>query len=149
VEIRTDFLFSSGAATLAPSADSILRQISESLKPFPNPIRVEGHTDNRPINTPAYPSNWELSSARAATVVQLFMQSGIDPRRLAVIGLGEYRPTQSNDTPEGRNANRRVVLVILSGEGAPEGRPIPEPGVPGNTASGVKDTTPGVRTATE
>jgi chemotaxis protein MotB len=121
VEIRTDFLFSSGAATLAPAAGDILRQISGSLKPFPNPIRVEGHTDNRPISTRAYPSNWELSSARAASVVQLFMQSGIDPRRLAVIGLGEYRPAQSNDTAEGRNANRRVVLVILSGTGAPEG----------------------------
>jgi len=121
VEIRTDILFSSGEATLAPAAGDILRQITAALRPFPNAIRVEGHTDNRPINTRAYPSNWELSSARAASVVHLFTQSGIDPGRLAVIGLGEYRPAQSNDTPEGRNANRRVLLVILGGEGAPEG----------------------------
>jgi chemotaxis protein MotB len=121
VEIRTDILFSSGEATLAPAAGDILRQICGSLKPFPNPIRVEGHTDNRPISTAAYPSNWELSSARAASVVHLFTESGIDPRRLAVIGLGEFRPAQSNDTAEGRNANRRVVLVILGSERAPEG----------------------------
>jgi chemotaxis protein MotB len=121
VEIRTDILFSSGEATLAPAAGGILRKICESLKPFPNPIRVEGHTDNRPISTVAYPSNWELSSARAASVVHLFTESGIDPRRLAVIGLGEFRPAQSNESPEGRNANRRVVLVILGSDGAPEG----------------------------
>jgi chemotaxis protein MotB len=150
VEIRTDFLFSSGAATLAPAAGDILRQISESLQPFPNPIRVEGHTDNRPINTRAYPSNWELSSARAASVVQLFMQSGIDPRRLAVIGLGEYRPAQSNDTPEGRNANRRVVLVILSGEGAPEGSYADARATSqGNAASATDNATPPLQTATE
>ena len=150
VEIRTDFLFSSGAATLAPAAGDILRQISESLQPFPNPIRVEGHTDNRPINTRAYPSNWELSSARAASVVQLFMQSGIDPRRLAVIGLGEYRPAQSNDTPEGRNANRRVVLVILSGEGAPEGSYADARAAKQeNPASAVNNATPALQTATE
>jgi chemotaxis protein MotB len=98
-----------------------MKQLAQTLKPFPNPIRVEGHTDNRPINTAAFPSNWELSAARAASVVHLFMQQGLEPARLAVIGLGEYRPTHPNDTPEGRNANRRVVLVILGGKGMPEG----------------------------
>ena len=121
VEIRTDILFPSGVATLSSPAESVLRQLAETLKPFPNPIRVEGHTDNRPISTRAFPSNWELSSARAASVVHLFTNAGIDPARLAVIGLGEHRPSQSNDTPEGRNANRRVLLVILSGNGMPEG----------------------------
>jgi chemotaxis protein MotB len=135
VEIRTDILFSSGEATLAPAAGNILRQISASLTPFPNAIRVEGHTDNRPINTRAFPSNWELSSARAASVVHLFTESGIAPGRLAVIGLGEHRPAQSNDTSEGRNANRRVLLVILGGEGAPEGAyAIDRPAIQGNTA---------------
>jgi chemotaxis protein MotB len=162
IEIRTDFLFSSGVATLAPAAGDILRQISASLQPFANPIRVEGHTDDRPISTRAFPSNWELSSARAATVVQLFMQSGIDPRRLAVIGLGEYRPAQSNQTPEGRNANRRVVLVVLSGEGAPEGSYADDrAAIQGNTAAASNNNVPlpaasesineapGARTATE
>jgi chemotaxis protein MotB len=121
VEIRTDILFPSGVATLSPAAIDILRQLAQTLKPFPNPIRVEGHTDNRPISTRVFPSNWELSSARAASVVHLFTEQGLVPARLAVIGLGEYRPAQSNDTAEGRNANRRVVLVILSGDKPPEG----------------------------
>jgi chemotaxis protein MotB len=121
VEIRTDILFPSGVATLSPEAVDIMRQLAQTLKPFPNPIRVEGHTDNRPINTRIFPSNWELSSARAASVVHLFTEVGLVPARLAVIGLGEFRPSQSNDTQEGRNANRRVVLVILSGDKPPEG----------------------------
>ncbi|MBL8266444.1 OmpA family protein, partial [Steroidobacter sp.] len=65
--------------------------------------------------------NWELSAARAASVVHLFTQAGMDPRRLAIVGLGEFRPAQSNDTEQGRNLNRRVLLVILSGNGMPEG----------------------------
>lgn len=121
VEIRTDILFPSGVATLAPAAVSVLEQLAATLRPFPHPIRVEGHTDNVPINTRAFPSNWELSAARAASVVHLFTRAGIEPHRLAVIGLGEYRPAQGNDTPEGRNANRRVLLVIMSGNGLPEG----------------------------
>ncbi|HEV8331574.1 MAG TPA: flagellar motor protein MotD [Steroidobacteraceae bacterium] len=121
VEIRTDILFPSGIATLSPPAEQVLTQLAQTLKPFPNSIRVEGHTDNRPINRGAFPSNWELSSARAASVVHLFTRAGMDPARLAVVGLGENRPVQSNATPEGRNANRRVVLVILGGTGKPEG----------------------------
>lgn len=121
VEIRTDILFPSGIATLSPPAEQVLTQLAETLKPFPNSIRVEGHTDNRPINRGAFPSNWELSSARAASVVHLFTRAGMDPARLAVVGLGENRPVQSNDTPDGRNANRRVVLVILGGKSKPEG----------------------------
>lgn len=121
VEIRTDILFPSGVAMLSPEAQKILVQLAETLKPFPNPIRVEGHTDNRPIKSSAFPSNWELSAARAASVVHLFTQNGMDPRRLAVVGLGENRPAESNDTERGRNMNRRVLLVILSGNGSPEG----------------------------
>ena len=121
VEIKTDILFPSGVATLSPAAEQVLQQLAETLKPFPNAIRVEGHTDNRPISTSAFPSNWELSAARAASVVHLFTRAGLDPARLAVIGLGENRPAQSNATPEGRNANRRVLLVILGGSNRPEG----------------------------
>ncbi|MFL6578255.1 MAG: flagellar motor protein MotD [Povalibacter sp.] len=130
VEIRADILFPSGVSTLSPAAVDILRQLALTLKPFPNPIRVEGHTDNRPINTRIFPSNWELSSARAASVVHLFTEDGLAPARLAVIGLGEFRPSQSNDTPEGRNANRRVVLVILSGDKPPEGNYAQDRGKP-------------------
>ena len=122
VEIRTDILFPSGVATLSPKAEIVIRRLADTLKVHANPIRVEGHTDNVPIRTQQFRSNWELSAARAGTVVHLFTESGIDPARLAVIGLGEYRPAMSNATPEGRNANRRVVLVIMGNEsGAPEG----------------------------
>ena len=130
VEIRTDILFPSGVATLSPAAVDVLRQLAETLKPFPNPIRVEGHTDNRPISTREFPSNWELSSARAASVVHLFSQTGLNPSRLAVIGLGEFRPAESNDTQEGRNANRRVLLIILGAGSAPEGNYAEDRGKP-------------------
>jgi chemotaxis protein MotB len=120
VEVRTDLLFASGMAQLGSNATRVLQQMADTVKPFPNPIRVEGHTDDVPIRNSSFNSNWELSAARAATVVHLFTDRGIDPKRLSVIGLGQYRPLQPNTTPAGRNANRRVVLVILSG-GPPEG----------------------------
>ena len=123
VEIRTDILFGSGQARLSAESSAVLRRLAATLKPFPNPIRVEGHTDNVPINTREFRSNWELSAARAATVVHLLMEEGVAPPRLAVIGLGEYRPAQPNNTPEGRNANRRVLLVILGVDQNPEGDP--------------------------
>lgn len=148
VEIRTDILFSSGVATLAPEAVKVLQQLAETLKPFPNPIRVEGHTDNRPISTRAFPSNWELSSARAASVVHLFTQTGLAPGRLAVIGLGEYRPAQSNSTPEGRNANRRVLLVILSGDKPPEGNYAQERGQPDEDPMDMPAVTPAIDSTT-
>ena len=140
VEIRTDILYPSGSATLSPSAAPIIDRLAEVLKPFPNPIRVEGHTDSRPIDTVAFPSNWELSAARAASVVRLFQQQGIDPTRLAVMGYADYRPAQSNATQQGRNANRRVVITILAPDGtAPEGvsiQPVARTGGPaGGTVS--------------
>lgn len=146
VEIRTDILFPSGIATLSPEAQKILKQLAATLKPFPNPIRVEGHTDNRPIKSASFPSNWELSSARAASVVHLFTEAGMDPRRLAVLGLGEYRPSQSNDTEQGRNMNRRVLLVILSGSGSPEGEYAEQRGKPETEA--VKPPQPAATTTT-
>jgi chemotaxis protein MotB len=118
VEIRTDILFPSGSATLSPGAVPIIERLAGVLRPFENPIRVEGHTDNRPIKTASFPTNWELSAARAASVVRLFAHDGVDPVRLSVIGRGEFQPTQSNATAEGRNANRRVVIVILSTDGS-------------------------------
>src|SRR5262245_8654561 len=119
VEVRTDILFASGEANLSDKAIPALDALAATLIKYPNPVRVEGHTDNRPINTRYYPSNWELSSARAASVVHRFARAGLTPERLSVIGFGEYRPAQPNDTVAGRDANRRVVIVILAGEGAP------------------------------
>lgn len=116
VEIKTDLLFPSGSAQLAPDAIDVIQRLGNALAPFPNPIRVEGHTDNRPIKTAWFYSNWELSAARAGSVVRVLQAKGVGPERLAVIGYGEQRPVQSNDTEQGRNANRRVVVVILSTE---------------------------------
>jgi chemotaxis protein MotB len=121
VEVRTDILFPSGVATLSDKAIPALDALATTLVKYPNPVRVEGHTDNRPIATKYYPSNWELSSARAASVVHRFARAGVAPGRLSVIGFGENRPAQPNDTATGRDANRRVVIVILAGEGAPAG----------------------------
>ena len=75
IEINTDILFASGASDFSPAAEPVLDKLAEVLKPFPNPIRVEGHTDNRPIRTAAFPSNWELSAARAASVVHQFTRA--------------------------------------------------------------------------
>ena len=113
IEINTDILFPSGAAGFASSAEPVLDKLAEVLKPFPNPIRVEGHTDDRPVHTASYPSNWELSAARAASVVHEFTKAGIDPLRLEIVGFGEFHPRQSNATQEGRNANRRVAILVL------------------------------------
>jgi len=113
IEINTDILFPSGAGEFAPQAAPVLDKLAEVLKPFPNPIRVEGHTDNRPIRTTAFPSNWELSAARAASVVHEFTKAGVDPLRLEIVGFGEFHPRQPNDSAEGRNANRRVAILVL------------------------------------
>lgn len=112
VEMQSSLLFETGKAALNAEALELLGGIAELLKTGTNPIRVEGFTDNVPINTPQFPSNWELSTARAAAVVQLFTEEGIDPSRMAAIGYGEYQPVVPNDTPEGRARNRRVVLMI-------------------------------------
>jgi chemotaxis protein MotB len=113
IEINTDILFASGVSDFSPAAATVLDKLADVLKPFPNPVRVEGHTDNRPIKTSAYPSNWELSAARAASVVHEFTKVGIDPLRLEIVGFGEFHPRQANDTVEGRNANRRVAILVL------------------------------------
>lgn len=118
VEIKTSILFPSGSAILQHEALPVLSEIANILKDFPNPIRVEGFTDSVPINTVAFPSNWELSAGRAASVVHLFTKEGVEPRRMAAIGFGEYRPIGDNSTPNGRNRNRRVVVLILESASA-------------------------------
>ncbi len=119
VEIRTDILFASGSAQVDERARPILAQLAAILQPFPNTLRIEGHTDNVPIHTGIFASNWELSAARAASVVHLFMEQGVDPNHMSVEGFGEYRPAAVNSTAEGRNRNRRVVLVVLAEPGKP------------------------------
>jgi chemotaxis protein MotB len=113
VEINADILFPSGSGDFSSEALPVLDRLAAVLEPFPNPIRVEGHTDDRPIKSTLFPSNWELSAARAASVVHEFTKFGIDPLRLEIVGFGEYHPLQPNDTVAGRNANRRVAILIL------------------------------------
>lgn len=119
IEIRTDILFPSGVARIAPQAQSVLGSLAGILAPFPNPLRIEGYTDNKPINTAAYPSNWELSAARAASVARLFSDHGVTPSRLGIMGWGEVRPIADNATEDGRNRNRRVMVVVLSDRDGP------------------------------
>jgi chemotaxis protein MotB len=139
IEINADILFPSGAGEFAPAAEAVLDKLADVLKPFPNPIRVEGHTDDRPIKTAAFPSNWELSAARAASVVHQFMRQGIDPLRLEIVGFGEFHPRQTNATMEGRNSNRRVVVLVLEqvSPGAPMTTTADEH-TPGTAAPGVE-----------
>ena len=113
IEINADILFPSGSSGFSPEAEPVLDKLAKVLSAFPNPIRVEGHTDNRPIRTAAFPSNWELSAARSASVVHQFTKVGIDPLRLEIVGFGEFRPKQPNDSGAGRNANRRVAIMVL------------------------------------
>ncbi len=118
ISIRSDILFASGAAKVADQARSAILMLGEALRAFPNSIRVEGHTDNVPVSGGIFASNWELSAARAASVVHLLVDSGVAPQRLSVVAFGEFRPVLPNATPDGRNANRRVVLTIEGSEPA-------------------------------
>jgi len=117
VDIRADVLFASGSAVLEPAAREAILQLATVLRELPNELRIEGHTDDVPIASAMFPSNWELSAGRAASVIRLLEERGVDPRRMAAIGFGEKRPITDNQTPAGRAANRRVVLVILATPG--------------------------------
>ena len=119
IEVRTDILFPVGVAKVQGPAEDVLRKLAGILGPFPNAMRIEGYTDNTPIATPTFPSNWELSAARAATVARLLTTGGVDPHRVGIIGWGEFRPTADNVSDEGRNRNRRVLIVVMSDKAAP------------------------------
>lgn len=114
VQINTSILFDTGSAILENDAFEPLDALAKVLKPIPNYVHVEGHTDNLPIATGRFPSNWELSAHRASSVVRRFARQGVKPARLSAIGLGQYQPISSNKTRKGRRENRRVVIVILA-----------------------------------
>ncbi len=118
VQISADILFGSGVAEPAPAAIAVLANLAEALKPWPNAVQVEGHTDDVAVRSGAFRSNWELSGARAGSVVRLFTEHGVNPQRLAVVGYGQYRPLQPNTSAAGRNANRRVAIIILGSKHA-------------------------------
>ncbi len=119
ITMANDILFDSGKAKLKHNAHSVLKRIASVIKEaVPNRnIGVEGHTDNVPIKYSGWKSNWELSTARATTVLHyLIDECGIEPQKLSAIGYGEYRPISSNETKESRGKNRRVEIIILPKE---------------------------------
>jgi chemotaxis protein MotB len=114
ISLREAGFFSSGSATPRPETLPTLRQIAASLGRTPYDLRIEGHTDNVPIHTAAFDSNWELSSARATRIARLFIDmNAIPPERISAAGYSEFHPVAGNDTAEGRSENRRVDLVVL------------------------------------
>lgn len=144
IRLADQLLFSSASADLRPDALPILELVGDLVAGFPNEVRIEGHTDNVPLVTDNYPSNWELSSARATAVLRyLTEQRGVDPARTYAAGYGEHRPIAANDTPEGRALNRRADVVLIyppaqiapidpSTDGLRPGNAMPELGTDGS-----------------
>ncbi|HWV09038.1 MAG TPA: flagellar motor protein MotD [Pseudomonas sp.] len=162
IELSSSLLFPSGDALPDDGAFEIIENVAKILAPYENPVHVEGFTDNLPIRTAQYPTNWELSAARAASIVRMLAMDGVDPGRLAAVGYGEFQPVADNATAEGRARNRRVVLVIsrnldvrrsVSGVGSanasPDGalqragtQPAPTPATPAPSSGAANPTSP-------
>ena len=134
IEINDSILFAPGQADLQAPSSKAMRAIGQVLAPTDFPITIEGHTDNVPINTPQFPSNWELSAVRATTVLRLFADSGVTAERLTAIGYADTRPVEPNVLADGRARNRRVTILIDSTvpekgtEVGLEGKPAANPG---------------------
>jgi len=117
VSLKEAGFFDSGSADVKPSSMALMDVVAKALAPFSNPIRVEGHTDNIPISSPAFKSNWELSTSRATNVVRTLTEGyGFPPQTISAVGYGEFRPIADNNTIEGRMKNRRVDIVLLTRE---------------------------------
>lgn len=114
IDISASMLFRTGEATLQPGMLDVLRQVAAVLGREELPIEVEGHSDDVPIATAQFPSNWELSSARASSVARMLIDNGVPAKRLAVVGLASNQPLVPNDSPENRARNRRVIITIMS-----------------------------------
>lgn len=115
IKMESLALFDSGSADLKKDILFFLDHLNVQLGPMSNRVIAEGHTDNVPIHTAQYDSNWELSSARAFSVIYFFINKGLSPERLIAHGFGEYRPAHSNDTEDGRAKNRRIELTVVRG----------------------------------
>jgi chemotaxis protein MotB len=117
VDLAEQIFFDSGRAALKKEGKEVLKKVGDALKGYENKvIRVVGHTDNVPLAKSlqaTFPSNWELSVARATTVVRFLQESGIPPERMIPAGRGEYDPVAPNDTPEGRKKNRRIEIMLI------------------------------------
>ncbi len=145
IEINDSVLFAPGQAQLAPESMRAMQAVADVIARADLPVTIEGHTDNVPINTPFFPSNWELSAVRATTVLRLFADAGVPQNRLTAIGYGETRPVDNNDSIEGRAHNRRVSILIDSTEPEKpaelgvmgEGKEVLPPPEPSRTAPSV------------
>ncbi len=125
VEVPEAGAFESGRAELSPDAERMMQRVGGMLAGVPNGVRVEGHTDNAPIRTAKFASNWDLSTARATRVVEfLIAGAGVDPLRLSAAGYSEFKPRASNASAAGRTRNRRVDLVILNAATATAEEPV-------------------------
>ncbi|NMB37995.1 MAG: OmpA family protein [Firmicutes bacterium] len=114
IRFADQIFFDLGKADLKPEAVNILNQLGPMLNKLPNPIRIEGHTDNLPINTIQFPSNWELSTYRATSVIRYLIEHlDLDPDKLSAAGYGEYRPVVDNTNDKNRALNRRVDIIIM------------------------------------
>lgn len=119
IEFNSSLLFPVASAALSPDAVPVIQRLGDILSESGSKIQVEGHTDNVPIFTAAFPSNWELSAARSATVVRMFRERGVDPARMAAVGYAEFQPIAENTSIDGRAQNRRVVVIVTaSGAGS-------------------------------
>ena len=113
--------FPVASADVTSTAQAVIDRVATTLEPLDVAVRIEGHTDDTPIRTARYASNWELSTARASAVVARFIEQHVDPRRLSAAGYGEFHPRASNDNADGRASNRRVDVVVVVGRDAGPG----------------------------
>jgi len=111
--IEMPFFFDPGSATINPEAQKALEGLAAPIRDFPHQVIVEGHTDNVPVVRGRYPSNWELSVARAVSVIDFFVQRDVSPSKLVAGGYGQHRPVHDNDTPENRALNRRIEITLI------------------------------------
>ena len=115
VRATNEVLFDSGSAELKPEGRNVIAKVAKSIKGVPDrEVRVEGHTDDVPVKSPKFTSNWDLSAARAATVAKVLAEGGVSPKLLAVVGYGEFRPLAANDSPENRAHNRRIEISLVA-----------------------------------
>lgn len=138
IELKDSILFSSGSADTSEQAQKIFDEIAVIIRGYSNPIQVEGFTDNIPIKSAKYPTNWELSTARASAIVKYLASKGVAPERLSAVGYGEYQPVAENDTDQGRAQNRRVTIMVAKRKmDRPKIVPVPRTSVPASISPTV------------
>ena len=145
LEMNSELLFASGKADLSAKAQLVLTEVADLVREVPNVINVEGYTDDVPISNGFYPSNWDLSSARATSVVKELIKNNIPAARLSAVGYGEFHPIAENQDDAGRFKNRRVVLVLMSQAFARYGMSDAERAKALNFTQPVKDSTSAVQ----